>query len=81
MGIGTPHDLALVFEDLHPAVGGAKGLGLVRPTIHHAADGSDPDAGQGQVVARRKTKDATLPTRGLASQERMDARFPAALRR
>src|SRR5713101_1453338 len=61
MRIARPHHRAAVFEDLHVTDGGVGRQlpGLIAPFVHDGTDGRRAHRRQSQIVARRKTQNAT----------------------
>ncbi len=61
MRIGTPHEIALVLEHLHPTPAPAELSHLLCPGIDDRADFGNGHFRQRQIMARRKTDDTTGP--------------------
>jgi len=71
MGVGAAHDLALVLEDLHPAIAPSQLGHLLRPYVDYLADILNRHLWKGEVVARREAQHATGAALARQTQQRM----------
>ena len=69
--VGTAHDLPLVFEDLHPAIGPAQVGDLLGPHLHHLPDVRQRHLRQRQVVAGGEADHPARSRFTLRHQERV----------